>query len=211
MTIKTFVFNAFQQNTYVLHDETGEAIIIDAGCISENENNVLKAYLSDNNLTLKRVLNTHLHLDHQFGNGFLYQTFNIKPEACKEDEFLLESNVLKARMYGFIVDDTPQEIGEYISDNQEIKFGNTILKALHVPGHSPGSMAFYCENDNTLIAGDVLFQGSIGRTDLEMGNYATLINSITERLLVLPEETVVYCGHGPATTIGNEKKFNPYL
>ncbi len=211
MTIKTFTFNPFQENTYLLFDETNEAVIIDAGCIMDNEKQQLKAYIEEHNLTPKRVLNTHLHLDHQFGNKFLYNTFCISPEANEEDEFLLQNVVAQARSYGFIVNEEAQAIGRYIVDNEEIKFGNSTLKAIHVPGHSPGSIAFYEEKEGILISGDALFKGSIGRTDLPRGDYATLILSITKKLLPLPDSTVVYSGHGPTTTIGEEKQNNPYL
>ena len=211
MTIKTFTFNPFQENTYLLFDETREAVIIDAGCIMDYEKQQLKAYIQENNLTLKRVLNTHLHLDHQFGNKFLYNTFGITPEANEEDEYLLASVVAQARSFGFNVDEEAQPIGSYIIDNEEIKFGNSILKAIHVPGHSPGSIAFYVEKEGILISGDALFKGSIGRTDLPKGDYATLITSITKKLLTLPDSTVVYSGHGPTTTIAEEKISNPYL
>lgn len=211
MIIKTFTFNPFQENTYLLFDETKEAIIIDAGCIYDAERQTLKKFIEDNNLTMKRVINTHLHLDHQFGNKFLFQTYGIKPEGCQEDEYLLETVVAQARSFGFPMDEEAEPLGEYIVENQEIKFGNSILKAIHVPGHSPGSMAFYSDKEGFLISGDVLFHGSIGRTDLPKGNYATLILSITKKLLTLPDSTVVYCGHGPTTTIGSEKTNNPFL
>jgi len=211
MTIKTFTFNPFQENTYLIYDETGEAAVIDAGCYNETEKQLIKNYLADNNLVLKKVLNTHLHIDHQFGNKFLFETYGLKPEASKEDEFLLENIAEQLRMFGLPAGEGVQNIGSYIEDNQVIKVGNITLKAIHVPGHSPGSMCLYAENDGVLFAGDVLFRGSIGRTDLPKGDYATLINAITERLLPLPNETVVYSGHGPTTTIGNEKQQNPYL
>jgi hydroxyacylglutathione hydrolase len=211
MTIKTFTFNPIQENTYLVYDETNEAVVIDAGCVSEIEKRALKNYIENNNLTLKRVLNTHLHFDHQFGNKFLFTTYGIKPEAGKEDEYLLENVIAQTRSFGMAVDEEPQSIGSYITDNQEIKFGNTTLVALHVPGHSPGHMAFYDQKDGILFAGDVLFRGSIGRTDLPKGDYATLILSITNKLLPLPDSTVVYSGHGPSTTIGFERKNNPFL
>jgi len=211
MTIKTFTFNPIQENTYLVYDETNEAVVIDAGCISEIEKRALKNYIENNKLTLKRVLNTHLHFDHQFGNKFLFTTFGIKPEAGKEDEYLLENVIAQTRSFGMAVDEEAQTLGGYITDNQEIKFGNTTFKAFHVPGHSPGSMAFYDEKEGVLFAGDVLFRASIGRTDLPKGDYATLIQSITNKLLPLPDSTVVYSGHGPATTIGFEKKNNPFL
>ena len=211
MTIKTFTFNPIQENSYLVYDETLEAVVIDAGCISKVEKRALKQYIEDNNLTLKRVLNTHLHFDHQFGNRFLFETFGIKPEAGKDDEYLLENVIAQTRSFGMDVDEEAQPLGGYIIENQEIKFGNSAFTAFHVPGHSPGSMAFYAEKDGVLFAGDVLFRGSIGRTDLPGGDYATLIQSITQKLLPLPDSTVVYSGHGPQTTIGFEKKNNPFL
>jgi len=211
MTIKTFTFNPFQENTYLVFDETNEAVIIDAGCLQAAEKQALSRFIEDNKLTLKRVLNTHLHLDHQFGNKFLFDTYGIAPEACIEDEFLLENVVAQARSYGFPVTEEAQPLGAYITENQEIIFGNSSLKAIHAPGHSPGSMVLYSEKDGVMFAGDVLFQGSIGRTDLPKGDYASLILAITKKLLILPDSTVVYCGHGPSTTIGYEKKNNPYL
>lgn len=211
MIIKTFTFSPFQENTYLVFDETHEAVLIDAGCFNESEQLQLKNYIQENNLILKRLLNTHLHLDHQFGNRFVTDTYGIKPEAAKEDEFLIAKMLTQARMFGLPFSGEAQELGAYIEDNQEICFGNSKFIALHVPGHSPGSMAFYSENEGVLFAGDVLFNGSIGRTDLEQGDYATLIRSIQNRLLPLPDYTVVYSGHGPSTTIGNEKVNNPYL
>lgn len=211
MTIKTFTFNPFQENTYLVYDETNEAVIIDAGCLQNAEKQSIKKFLDDNKLTLKRVINTHLHLDHQFGNKFIYNTYGIKPEASIEDEFLLDNVIAQARSFGFPIEEDAQDLGGYITENQEIKFGNSTLVSIHVPGHSPGSLAFYSEKDGVIFSGDVLFQGSIGRTDLPQGNYATLILSITKKLLPLPDSTIVYCGHGPSTTIGFEKKNNPYL
>jgi len=211
MTIKQFTFNPFQENTYIVYDETTEAVIIDAGCIFDAEKQALKQFITDNQLTIKHVLNTHLHLDHQFGNKFLYDTYGLKPEAHKEDEFLLENVVAQAKSFGFPINEEAQELGDYIVENQEIIFGNSTLKAIHVPGHSPGSLALYCEKENLVFVGDVLFLGSIGRTDLAKGDYSTLILSITKKLLPLPDSTVVYSGHGPATTIGYEKLNNPYL
>ena len=211
MTIKTFTFNPFQENTYLVYDETNEAILIDAGCILETEKQLLKRFIEDNKLTLKRVINTHLHLDHQFGNKFLYNTYGIKPEAEKEDEYLLDNVINQARSFGFTVDEEAQTLGGYITENQEIKFGNSSFIALHVPGHSPGSLAFYSKKEGVLFSGDVIFRGSIGRTDLPKGDYATLILSITQKILPLPDSTVIYSGHGPTTTIGYEKQNNPFL
>lgn len=211
MTIKTFTFNPFQENTYIVHDETKDAIVIDCGCILGYEKAELKQYIADNELRIVKVMNTHLHLDHQFGNKFLFDTYNIAPLAHQEDEFLLESLKSQGAMFGIPIKEDAQALGGYIEDNQRFNFGNTSFVALHVPGHSPGSVAFYFENENVVFVGDVLFKGSIGRTDLPKGDYATLIRSIQNRLLPLPDSTVVYSGHGPTTTIGEEKVNNPYL
>lgn len=211
MTIKAFTFNPFQENTYLVYDETKEAVLIDAGCLMDDEKEHLKKYIVENKLVLKRLLNTHLHLDHQFGNRYVADTFGIQPEACKEDEFLLETVVAQARSFGFQVNEEAQPLGGYIVENQEIEFGDSKFVTLHVPGHSPGSMVFYSEDNSVIFAGDVLFKSSIGRTDLPKGDYATLISNITKKLMTLPDSTVVYSGHGPATTIGHERKNNPYL
>lgn len=205
MTIKTFTFSPFQENTYILYDETNESVIVDAGCLFDKEKQFLKLFLEEKNLVLKRVLNTHLHLDHQFGNKFLFQTYGIKPEAGKEDEFMLKKYKNQAQLFGISNVEDAQELGDYIYDNQIIKFGNSELIALHVPGHSPGSMAFYSSKAGILFSGDVIFKNSMGRTDLEGGDYSTLIHSIKKRLLPLPDSTIVLSGHGPRTTIGYEK------
>jgi glyoxylase-like metal-dependent hydrolase (beta-lactamase superfamily II) len=211
MTIKIFTFNPFQENTYVVYDENKEAAVIDAGCLFDAEKRQLKNFIDENKLHLTRVLNTHLHLDHVFGNKFLFDTYGISPEACKEDEFLIDAFEEQAKMFGLPRGIHTQPVSEYIVENQEIKIGDITFRALFVPGHSPGSMAFYNEKDGVVFSGDALFQGSIGRTDLHRGDYATLIRSIQQKLLPLPDSTVVYSGHGPATTIGEEKKYNPYL
>jgi len=211
MTIKTFIFSPFQENTYLVYDETREAIIIDAGMFYDKEKTQLAEFLKTNNLSLKRVINTHLHLDHQFGNKFLFDTYGLQPDACAEDEFLLENAHQSALMFGLPYKEAVQPIGKYIVEGDEISFGKNIFRCLAVPGHSPGSIAFYNEKEGVVFTGDALFNGSIGRTDLARGDYSTLIHSIQEKLLTLPENTVVYSGHGPATTIGNEKKNNPYL
>ena len=211
MTIKTFTFNPIQENTYLVYDETNEAVVIDAGCVSEIEKRALKNYIEDNNLTLKRVINTHLHFDHQFGNKFLFDTYGILPEAGKADEYLLDDVVAHVRSFGLDIKEEAQPLGGYLTENQVIKFGNTSFVIYQVPGHSPGSVAFYDQKDGIVFAGDVLFRGSIGRTDLPQGDYGTLIESITNKLLPLPDSTVVYCGHGPSTTIGFERKNNPFL
>ncbi|MHB9056370.1 MAG: MBL fold metallo-hydrolase [Paludibacteraceae bacterium] len=211
MNIKVFPFNPLQENTYLIWDETNEAAVIDAGMLFDKEKERLKRFIEENNLVIKRVLNTHLHLDHQFGNKFMFDTYGIKPEAGADDEFLLDTVHLSAKNWGLPYTEPVQHPDIYITENQEINFGNTSLIAYHTPGHSPGSYSFYCKEEGVVFVGDVLFKGSIGRTDFVRGDYATLIKSIQDKLLILPDETVVYSGHGHSTTIGSEKQYNPFL
>ena len=159
--IKKFEFNMFPVNCYVLSDETGEAVVIDPGCFYEEEKQLLKHYLTSHGLTLKRVLNTHLHLDHIFGNPFLFEEYGIQPEAGQQDEFWLAQASAQSRMFGFRYDEKQPAIGHYLCDGDIIRFGNTELETVHVPGHSPGSMVFVNRKDNCAFSGDVLFQGSI--------------------------------------------------
>lgn len=211
MNIASFVFNPFMENTYVLYDDTSECAIIDAGCLTINERQKLQQLIEKKNLTIKRIINTHLHLDHVFGNEFLFRTYGIAPEAHIADEFLLAQLAAQSAVFGVPFHENTQPLGNYIAENEIISFGNTQLKTIHVPGHSPGSLCFYNEKDSVLFVGDVLFRGSIGRTDLPKGNYEELITGIQKKLLILPDGTVVYPGHGDPTTIGREKTENPYL
>ena len=211
MTIKRFEFNMFPVNCYVLWDETKEAVILDAGCFYPKEQEMLKDFIHSNKLNVKHVLNTHLHLDHIFGNAFVEREFGIRPSACKEDEFLLPKIAEYCHQFGFELNEKPALLGTYISDGDEITFGNTTLKAIHVPGHSPGSMAFYNQKGACVFSGDVLFRCSVGRSDLDGGNSQLLFDSIRTKLLTLPEETVVYPGHGEPTQIGYEKMYNPFF
>ena len=201
MKIKKFEFNMFPVNCYILSDESGEAVVIDPGCFYPKEKQRLKDYLSENNLTLKHVLCTHLHLDHIFGNPFLFQEYGLRPEGGQQDEFWVDQASAMARNFGFRSEEKQPALGRYIIEGDTITFGDTQLKAFHVPGHSPGSIVFYCEEAACLFAGDVLFQGSIGRADLAGGNFDELREGICSHLFTLPAETRVYPGHGPSTTI----------
>ena len=178
MRIKRFEFNMFPVNCYILSDETNEAVIIDPGCFYEEEKQALKNFINNNGLTIKHLLNTHLHLDHIFGNPFMLHEFGIKAEANKADEFWLEQAPKQSRMFGFELKEEPVPLGKYICDGDIISFGNTKLEAIHVPGHSPGSLVFYCKEENCMFSGDVLFQGSIGRADLARGNFDDLLEKI---------------------------------
>ena len=201
----------FPVNCYILSDESGEAVVIDAGCFYPEEKQRLKDYLSDNNLKLKHVLNTHLHLDHIFGNPFLFQEYGLSPECGQQDEFLLDQASSMARSFGFLYEEKQPALGRYVCEGDTITFGDIELKAFHVPGHSPGSIVYYCKEAACLFSGDVLFYGSIGRTDLKGGNFDELREGICNHLFTLPEETRVYPGHGPSTSIGYEKKNNPFF
>lgn len=212
MNIKVFEFNPIAVNTYVLYDETGECVIIDAACFFPNEQQELLSFINNNKLAVKHLLNTHLHFDHVFGVNFMEEQFDVKMKAHKADEFLLASMQQQMAMFGFPANGKYiPTMGEYIDENDIIEFGNQKLSIMSVPGHSPGSIVFYNKKENLVISGDVLFNGSIGRTDLPQGDYNLLIDGIKTKLLVLPEDTVVYPGHGPSTTIKGEKQMNPFL
>jgi glyoxylase-like metal-dependent hydrolase (beta-lactamase superfamily II) len=211
MKIKQFEFNPIRENTYVVYDETKECAIIDAGCFYPEEKMELLEYILDNDLVVKHLLNTHLHFDHVFGNVFVEERLGLLTKANPEDEFLLDKMSVQMKMFGFPQEVSKPKIGEYIHENDVITFGNQELVVLEVPGHSPGSVVFYSRKGQSLFGGDVLFRGSIGRTDLEGGSFEQLVSGIRNKLFVLPPDTTVYSGHGPATTIGYEQKNNPYL
>ncbi|MGE5356477.1 MAG: MBL fold metallo-hydrolase [Deltaproteobacteria bacterium] len=210
MKIKTFVFNPFQENTYIIYDETGECCIIDPGCNSTNEEKKLTNFIEVNNLTLKYILLTHGHIDHILGLDFIAGMYSMNPFIHPDDLFLIHSGTAIANMYG--LDFIPYSGSTIdIKDRDTIRFGNSKLTAIHCPGHSPGGVCFYSADFKILISGDVLFHTSIGRTDLPGGDYATLINSIQSNLMILPDDTNVYPGHSEFTTIGFERYNNPFL
>ena len=210
LQIKRFEFNLIGENTYLLYDETKEAAIIDCGAFSNEEKTLLKDFISHNQLSLKHLLNTHLHLDHSFGNKFIYDTYGIAPEYHRMEEQIPNLKEQAAR-FGIKMADDNVKASRYLEDGDIISFGNTELKAILTPGHSPASICFYSKADGVLFTGDVLFEESIGRTDLWGGNHRQLISEIKNKVLTLPDNTVVYPGHGPKTTIKNEKINNPYL
>lgn len=208
--VASFTFNPFQENTYVLYDETKECIIIDPGCYTENERKQLKAFITKEALKPVRLINTHCHLDHICGNAFIAKEYGLKLEAHEGEKVVLDASVAHGQMYGFVFEPSPA-IENYLKEGEKLSFGNSELDILFTPGHSPASISFYSAKDNFVIAGDVLFFMSIGRTDLPGGNHQTLLDSIKRELFTLPEETEVYNGHGQKTTVGFEKANNPFL
>ena len=212
MKIKIFEINPIAVKTYVLYDLTGECVIVDPACFYPNEQEALVKFIKDKKLVVKHILNTHLHFDHVFGVNFVEKQFGVKMQAHKADEFLLETMNEQLAMFGFTPNgDYVPTIGKYIDENDTIEFGNQKLSIMHVPGHSPGSIVFYNKEQNIAVSGDVLFNGSIGRTDLPQANHRQLIEGIKTKLLVLPPDTLVYPGHGPATNIKGEMRHNPFL
>ncbi len=208
--LKTFCFGPFQENTYVLYNEENTAFIIDPGNSNTSENNTLKNFIEDKKLNLTRLLLTHAHIDHIMGNRFIFDTYGLLPEVHKNDLYFIEKMPQSAALYGLSCEPSPMP-EKFIEEGDVITLGNYSFKCLFTPGHSPGSISFYNQQNKMLIAGDVLFNRSIGRTDLPMGNHETLLASIREKLLVLNDDTKVFCGHGPSTFIGDEKLNNPFL
>ena len=209
-TVANFTFNPFQENTYILYDETKECIVIDPGCYTQAERDELINFIEANNLKPVRLINTHCHIDHVLGNKFIADKYDLELEIHSGEIPVLDALEQVSKTYGIPVELSP-DASKFIEEGDEVKFGNTTLKTLLTPGHPPASISFFCEADRYVIAGDVLFYGSIGRTDLPGGNFDTLIRSIREQLFPLGDDVRVYCGHGPATSIGYEKDTNPFL
>lgn len=213
MKVKIFEFNPISENTYIAYDETKECVIIDPGCLFPDEKELLLNFILDNDLVVKHLLNTHLHFDHVFGNSFIYEQFHLETQANQKDEFLLEQMPSQLQAFGFgALGQVPiPKVGKYLNENDVVTFGNQRMVVLEIPGHSPGSIVFYNQEAGCLFVGDVLFRGSVGRTDLPGGSHQQLIEGIKSKLLNLPGDTVVYSGHGPLTTIREEIRNNFYL
>ncbi|MEY4594702.1 MAG: hypothetical protein RIQ47_1112 [Bacteroidota bacterium] len=210
ITIKSFVFNPFEENTYVVSDDTGECIVVDPGCYAPAEQTKLADYISKNNLKPVMLINTHAHLDHILGNAFVASRWNLSPVLHADDLQLLRAAPLYGDMWGIRPEASPDP-ERFLQEGDVVHFGNTTLQVLFVPGHCPGHIALYSESEQVVFSGDVLFKGSIGRTDLPGGNLDVLLESIHRKMLTLPEDTKVYSGHGPATTIRQERMSNPFL
>ena len=211
LNVKKFTFNPFSENTYVVTDEFKNAVIIDPGCYYKAEQNEIDSYILKNNLKLKSILHTHSHLDHMFGTAYLADKYNLDLWICKEDLVTYQSYEKVCEVYGIPITFSPNPIPKFFDLKQLIQIEGIKFEILFVPGHSPGHVAFYNQENNFLINGDCLFENSIGRTDLPGGNHQQLIDSIKNEIFMLPDETLVYCGHGNETTIKAEKSSNPFL
>lgn len=210
MEIHRIVFSPIEVNTYILADASGDCAVIDCGCYDESEFKKLEQFISEKKLHPVLLLNTHCHLDHIFGNNFMLEKYNLRSLSHEQDEKNRTNSMSHALMFGLTMENPPEPAG-FLTDNQKLTFGSIELKTLHVPGHSPGSIAFYSEKEGCVFTGDALFAGSIGRTDLPGGSSDTLLASIKTRLFTLPSDTVVYPGHGGKTDIKTEMRYNPFF
>lgn len=208
LEVQRFVFNPFAENTYLIWSEDGSCAIVDPGCMEKTEKDELISAIDKQGLNPVLLLNTHCHIDHVLGNAFVFEKYGLRPMIHPKEAPLLEASPQVAEMYGLPYDVSPRPI---FLEADHIDLGNERLEIIDVPGHSPGHVAFYHRNTGTLFSGDVLFKQSIGRTDLPGGDMDTLLHSIEQKLLILPDETTVYSGHMEPTTIGEEKKMNPFL
>jgi len=211
IAIQSFTFNGFQENTYVVYDESQQCIIIDPGCYEQSEKLQLEQFIDDNGLKPIKLINTHCHIDHVLGNRFVAEKWGLDLEIHDLDLPTLHAVKEYCQLYGFHNYEESPEPSHFLKEGDHIHFGNSTLNILYTPGHAPGHIVLHSKEQKFLIGGDVLFQMSIGRTDLPGGDYDTLISSIKEKLLPLDEDTKVFCGHGPSTTIGFEKVNNPFL
>ncbi len=210
--VKTFVCNMLQENCYVVSDETQECVIIDCGAYYDAERRAIVEDIKERRLTPTHLLCTHGHLDHCFGNDAIYDAFGLKPELHAEDDFLARDLSRQAAdFFGIPYNRPTPPIGHFLDEGEQVSFGTHHFTVLHTPGHTPGGICFYCQEENIVFTGDTLFRMSVGRTDFERGSWEALISSLRTVLSKLPADTIVYCGHGPKTTIGEEKAMNPYF
>ena len=212
LKIKRFTCNMLAENCYVASDETKEAVIIDCGALYDEEATAIFNYIASEGLKPTQLLCTHGHFDHCMGNGMIYRKYGLMPEIHSEDKYLLDTMISQTK--DFLGVSLPLEVppvGKLLSDKDTITFGNHSLKTLHTPGHTPGGVVFYCEEENVAFSGDTLFRMSIGRTDFEKGSYTDMMNSLQNVLAKLPSDTKICPGHGPETIIGDEIRYNPYM
>lgn len=210
LKVKVFTFSPVQENTYVLYNEQNKAIIIDPGCYFSAEQETLKNFITDTQLEPVQLLNTHCHLDHVFGNKWVSETWGLELFIHSGEEQMLKLAPLSGDKWGLPFQNYTGPL-HFLNERDTITLGDDILEVILAPGHSPASICFYNPAQSFLIGGDVLFRESIGRTDLPGGDHETLLKSIREKLFVLPDEVTVYPGHGNPTSIGHEKKHNPFL
>lgn len=210
MQIKLFEFNFLKVNTYLIYDETKEAIIIDCGVYTSKECMELKKIIDFHHLQLKYLINTHTHFDHILGNYFIYKNYGLKPQYHQLEKIIPNLKV-QSYLLNIPINYNPILAEHYINEKNIISFGNITLKAILTPGHSPGGLSFYCEKNNCIFTGDTLFYHSIGRTDLWGGNQKTLISSIKNKIFILPDNTKIFPGHGQFSSIKEEKKHNLYI
>jgi len=210
MVIHAFTFGPFEENTYVLTDDTKQCIIVDPGCYTPEEKRFLAGFIEKEKLQPVRLLNTHGHIDHILGNNMVAGKYGLLPEMHKLDLGIVKAAASYGELWGIRMEPSP-EPQHFLDEGDEIIFGNSRLEILFTPGHSEGSITFYSPEEKFLLSGDVLFNGSIGRTDLPGGDYEVLMQTIREKLMILPDDIKVYSGHGPETTIGKERMSNPFL
>jgi glyoxylase-like metal-dependent hydrolase (beta-lactamase superfamily II) len=210
MEIKSFCFNPFDENTYILYDETGDCAVIDPGCYNEEDQLRLTAFIDQKGLTPVKLINTHCHIDHIFGNHFIAEKYGLELQANMLEEETLNFGAKTASLYGLNYTMSP-EIAIDMIEGETIEFGKTVLHPVFTPGHTPGGMSLLHYESRQVLVGDTLFFDSVGRTDLPGGDHATLIQSINEKLLILEDDWKAHSGHGPMTTIGRERKYNPFL
>ncbi|HSZ86838.1 MAG TPA: MBL fold metallo-hydrolase [Puia sp.] len=210
INIQSFTFNPVQENTYVLYNDKDACCIIDPGCYFGNERHTLQEFIEEEKLTPQLLLNTHCHLDHVFGNKFIHDEYDLILHLHEKEKPVLDFAPTSGLSWGMPFENYRGEL-IFLEEDDVVKLGDDELKVLFTPGHSPASICFYCEEQKFVIGGDVLFCQSIGRTDLPGGDFDTLINSIRNKLFILPDDVIVYPGHGEPTTIGFEKENNPFL
>ena len=212
MKISRFTMNPFGMNCYILWNSAGgECVIIDPGMMLESEKEMISSFIEDNKLTLKHVLLTHCHVDHACGARWIAERYGVNIEAGEKERVIAEQLPLQAQRFGLKIDSSPLEIDKVLAEGDVISFAGESIKVLETPGHSPGSLTFHLIDSNVVITGDVIFQGSIGRTDLPGGSYNELIKSIKTKILTLPQDTLIAPGHGDTTTVGEETTYNPFL
>ena len=211
MKIARLIFNPIQENTYIIWDDTLEAAVIDAGNMNEREHDVLATFIADNGLKPKYALNTHGHFDHLLGVDFLREKYGAQLAMSSKDEFLLKGASVSAELFGVKADALPEAIDVDLEGKESIKFGNTELKIIPTPGHTPGHVAFFEPESKVLFTGDTLFRESIGRTDLPGGDYSWIMRSIIENILPLGDDVKIYPGHGETSDIGHESMYNPFV